>query len=157
MIEIAAAQPALKITDAQIQRIKRLARIERMKNEAEKIEIHGIHNSPNKKMVMEYLEQLGWKGKEGFGKKTRISRKILEARETRILLVRFMVEKVLKKDPKEVSRKDFEECGLVGLLERYGGGPFLALKDAGLVYSEAEMARAPRNYLKRMRLAKHEK
>ena len=142
----------LGISDTEIRRIKRLAALERMKNRMENGNCAGSGNI-YRDMVMDHLDRMGWRAGE---RKTRISRRIMGVRENRIALTKFMVREVMKKDPRDIGRKDFQISGLVTILNWYNGSPFLALKDAGLVYSKAEMARVPRNYLKLMRRTKHE-
>ncbi len=55
-----------------------------------------------------------------------------QEKSNRILATRWLVEKV-KKFPKNISRKDFSDYRLRGLLALCDESPYLALKEAGLV------------------------
>ncbi|MDE1860484.1 MAG: hypothetical protein KGH72_02085 [Candidatus Micrarchaeota archaeon] len=70
---------------------------------------------------------------------------------TRIAAVRFLVEKVLKKDPRGVTARDFSSNRLWGLLKcYYQGSPYAAISEAfqELDIREWEMATTPRSFFK---------
>jgi hypothetical protein len=59
------------------------------------------------------------------------------------------VEKVLKKDPKDMTAKDFLSNGLGGLLINiYHGSPYAALTDAGYAFHPWEMIQTPHKFYK---------
>ncbi len=62
--------------------------------------------------------------------------------EVREKAVRFLVEKALRKDPRDVTYEDFDSNRLESLLVNYyKGSPHLALTEAGYAYSAAEALR----------------
>jgi len=61
--------------------------------------------------------------------------------------VRFLVEKVLKKDPRDITQKDFYSNRLSGLISHYyEGSPYAALIDAGYHIKPWEMLSSPHVY-----------
>ena len=61
--------------------------------------------------------------------------------------VRFLVEKVLKKDPRDITQEDFYSNRLGGLLPNYyNGSPYAALKDAGYDFHPWEMCGTPKAF-----------
>ena len=60
--------------------------------------------------------------------------------------VRFLVEKVLRKDPRDITGKNFESNRLGGLLPFYNGSPYAALKEAGYDIHPWETSHAPHVY-----------
>jgi hypothetical protein len=63
--------------------------------------------------------------------------------------VRFLVENVLCKDPREVTFEDFASNGLKALLDRYyEGSRYRAVKSAGFGVYPWEMGCTPRGYFK---------
>ncbi|MEM2963007.1 MAG: hypothetical protein QXW70_02785 [Candidatus Anstonellales archaeon] len=76
----------------------------------------------------------------GLPRYVRLTRGRWTEESTRIAAVKFLVEEVLKKDPRDITQFDFHSNRLAGLLNSYYSGfPYAALKEAGLV-SEADEA-----------------
>jgi hypothetical protein len=58
--------------------------------------------------------------------------------------VRFLVDKVLRKDPRDITQDDFYSNRLSGLLTKYyEGSPYKALKEAGYDFHPWEMLKTP--------------
>jgi len=55
--------------------------------------------------------------------------------DIQLAATRWLISKIIKKSPKEISADDFEDYGLTGLLARCEGSPFSALAAAGYAYT----------------------
>ncbi len=66
-------------------------------------------------------------------------------KENRVAAIKRLVEK-LGKPPNEITRRDFKENKLAGVLNYYSGSPFEALKAAGYDIKEYEMDKVPMGY-----------
>jgi len=61
--------------------------------------------------------------------------------------VRFLVERVLKKEPRDITLEDFESNRLGGLLRRYyESSPYGALKEAGYGLHPWELPKSPQGF-----------
>ncbi|MCK4319657.1 hypothetical protein KAW38_03745 [Candidatus Micrarchaeota archaeon] len=63
-------------------------------------------------------------------------------KENRIKATSWLIKK-LKKDPKDITRKDFIDNRLTGLLNHYNGSPYLAIKEVHPEIKEWEMKTTP--------------
>jgi hypothetical protein len=83
----------------------------------------------------------GWcKPDDGTGKTRFMSGKWRKGETVRQDAVRFLVEKVLMKDPRDIIQEDFYSNKLGGLLgNHYRNSPYLAVKDAGYAVQASEM------------------
>ncbi|MDD5340572.1 MAG: hypothetical protein PHV13_04980 [Candidatus ainarchaeum sp.] len=71
------------------------------------------------------------------------------AENTRRDAVRFLVDKVVKKEPRDMVQNDFKRNRLRGLLENYyRGSPYDALKDAGYELHPWELPKSPNSLFK---------
>ncbi len=98
---------------------------------------------PKKRTMKDFWVQMGWY-KEVYDRATgtRVRRftyaKWKDDEQTQHDAVRFLVEEVLQKDPRDVTERDFYENRLTGLLRYYGDSPYEALREAGLVDKSQE-------------------
>ena len=68
-------------------------------------------------------------------------------RSNRVKAIKWLVEERLKKDPREVTTRDFYENRLAGLFHNsYGGSPHAVISDAYPEVKPWEMTKTPRNY-----------
>ena len=86
---------------------------------------------------------------QGWYKEDRIGMELIPAKwkddeKVRAESVRFLVERVLKKDPRDITKEDFDSNRLSGLLNRYyNSSPYKALLEAGYQFHLWEMSKAP--------------
>ncbi|MCX6773780.1 MAG: hypothetical protein NTY68_02150 [Candidatus Micrarchaeota archaeon] len=108
-----------------------------------------VESSPKtKKATMDdfWIGQ-GWYRKMKDGSKKLRTGKWKGDPEARIAAVRFLVEEVLRKDPRDIDKYDFHLNRLGGLLGRhYEDSPYGALKEAGYDHKPWEMSWAPRGF-----------
>jgi len=89
---------------------------------------------------------------QGWYKQDRIGIKLTYAswkddEKVRIDAVRFLVEKVLKKDPRDITLREFASNRLTGLIDKYfNGSPYKAFTEAGYKFHAWEMAKTPNNF-----------
>lgn len=84
-----------------------------------------------KKTMEDFWIKMGWYEYPYADSDTRVlTRGRWEAEWVRGDAVRFLVDEVLKKDPRDVAQKDFNKNMLSGLLNYYKGSPYMALKEA---------------------------
>jgi len=92
-----------------------------------------------------------WKA-QGWHKRTRLGLKFVRAKwerkpKLRKEAVRFLVEEVLRKDPRDVTKEDFVRNRLHGLLNNYyGASPYKALWAAGYRMNPWEMLETPKHF-----------
>lgn len=93
--------------------------------------------------MAEFWIKQGWYRREG--RLIVLKRAQWEAApETRSAAVRFLVEKVLHKDPREVTDRDFRENMLSGMLSNSRTCIYTALQDAGYRFPPWEMENCPK-------------
>src|SRR3989338_1269688 len=67
-------------------------------------------------------------------------------KEIRIAATKWLLWKLKKEEPREITRRDFIKNGLQGLLDRYDGSPYEALLEASLVAPTDESYMRERGY-----------
>jgi hypothetical protein len=105
-------------------------------------------SSKTKKATMDdFWIRQGWYRKMKDGSRKLRTGKWKGDPEARIAAVRFLVEEVLRKDPRDIDKYDFHLNRLGGLLGRhYEDSPYDALREAGYRMHPWEMPWAPRGF-----------
>jgi hypothetical protein len=100
-------------------------------------------DGPRAPSMEDFWIQMGW-FRELPGGRRRLRRGCWQDPLTRQDAVRFLVEQVLRKDPRQMAKEDFERNRLGGLLNTYyGNKPREALNAAGYSILPWEMANGP--------------
>lgn len=104
-----------------------------------------------RKTMEDFWIKMGWYEYPYRGMDTRVLKTAnWQSEWVRVEAIRFLVGEVLKKDPRDMTNRDFKENGLMGVLSNYyNGSPYMALRKAGYKIKPWEMMFTPFAFYKK--------